>query len=658
MARVSGKNRKRILIVFIALSLLMTGLVLRIAWIQVVRADKYREKAINQQMTDMPLQANRGIIYDRNGKELASSAISYSVWARPSQILKNYTTEGKRLELSKKLAAILGIKAEQVMAKLNSEAVITSIAKYVEKKRCDKIRELKAAGIEISEANKRYYPLGRSAAQLLGSVTDDSVGRSGIEAEFDNYLSGVSGRWLKETDLNGNTLSYGSQKLYRAKDGYNLYLTIDEVLQNYAEKAVKKAMAKTGAKRIMCLVMNPETGDILSMVTNPSFNPNNPLEPVSQLEKREFAKLRTSEQGKYLSQMWSNPLVSDLYEPGSTFKLITTSAALEEGVTTPKNHYFDSGGINVDGTVLHCWNKAGHGNQTLVEAVGNSCNTVQVQLALKLGKKKYYNYLDMFGITDATHVDLPAETTAIIKNEVGLSNVDLATMSYGQGIAVTPMQLLTAVCAIGNEGALMEPRIVDRMTDKNGETVKKYKTKTVRKVISAKTAKEMKDIMEYVVGKGGGANAKVPGYRIGGKTGTADKVVKGKYTKDTYSSFVGMAPMENPKLAVLVVVDSPKGVQFGSAVAAPVAQDFLKNALTYMEISPRYTSREDRKTNVVYVPQLKGKTYAKAVHELSKAGLRYKMSPKTDDRNFRIIDQYPKGGARVTKGETVYLYRK
>ena len=193
-----------------------------------------------------------------------------------------------------------------------------------------------------------------------------------IEAEFDNYLSGVSGRWLKETDLNGNTLSYGSQKLYRAKDGYNLYLTIDEVLQNYAEKAVKKAMAKTRAKRIMCLVMNPETGDILSMVTNPSFDPNDPLEPVSRLEKTAFMKMRTSAQGKYLSRMWSNPLVSDLYEPGSTFKLITTSAALEEGVTTPKTHYFDSGGINVDGTVLHCWNKAGHGNQSLVEAVGNS----------------------------------------------------------------------------------------------------------------------------------------------------------------------------------------------------------------------------------------------------------------------------------------------
>ena len=308
--------------------------------------------------------------------------------------------------------------------------------------------------------------------------------------------------------------------------------------------------------------------------------------------------------------------------------------------------------------MLHCWNKAGHGNQSLVEAVGNSCNTVQVQLALKLGKKKYYNYLDMFGITDATHVDLPAETTAIIKDEVGLSNVDLATMSYGQGIAVTPMQLLTAVCAIGNEGELMEPRIVTKMTDKKGDVVKKYPTKTVRKVISSKTAGEMKEIMEYVVGKGGGANAKVPGYRVGGKTGTADKVVNGKYTKDTYSSFVGMAPMENPKLAVLVVVDSPGGVQFGSAVAAPVAQDFLKNALTYMEISPKYTSREDKKTNVVYVPKVKGKEYAKAAHELLKAGLKYKVSPKTSDKTFKIKDQYPKAGARVTKGETVYLYRK
>lgn len=658
MSDIRKRNKQRIVYAFVIIVGLVLLLALRVAWIQIVRADEYKEKAKSQQTTDMSVDANRGIIYDRNGKELASSATSYSVWIRPNDIATNYKTEEKKKEISEKLALALDMKSDKVLKKFDSKSVIVSLAKYVEKKKCDKIRSLEIAGVEISEGTKRYYPLGTAAAKLLGSVTDDSVGRTGIEAEFDNYLSGISGRWIKETDLNGDVLSYGSQKLYKAKDGYNLYLTIDEVLQNYAENAVKVGMAKTKAKRIMCLVMNPETGDILSMVTNPSFNPNNAMEPASKYEKTSFMKMTNTQQGKYLSQMWSNPLVSDLYEPGSTFKLITTSAALEEGVATPKSRFFDSGSINVDGTILHCWNKSGHGSQSLTEAVGNSCNTVQVNLALKIGKKKYYNYLDMFGITDTTHVDLPAETTAIIKDEVGLTNVDLATMSYGQGIAVTPIQLLTAVCSIGNEGLLMEPRIVKKMTDRSGKTVKTYDTKIVRKVISSKTAAEMKGIMEFVVEKGGGGNAKVPGYRVGGKTGTADKVVNGSYTKDTYSSFVGMAPMEDPKLAVLVVVDSPKGTQFGSAVAAPIAQDFLKNALTYLEISPKYASGEDRKNNIKYVPRLKGMTIGKAAYELSKLNLKYKVSPKTDRKDYKVVDQYPKAGTQVQRGETIYLYRE
>ncbi|MDY2959538.1 MAG: penicillin-binding transpeptidase domain-containing protein [Hornefia sp.] len=658
MSDIRKKNKQRMVVAFLIMMFLVLLLAFRMAWIQIVKADEYGEKAKSQQTTDMSVEANRGIIYDRNGKELASSATSYSVWLRPNEVLKNYTAQEKKKEVSEKLALALDMKSEDVLKKIDSKSAIVNLAKYVEKKKSDKVRNLEIAGVEISEGTKRYYPLGSSAAKLLGSVTDDSVGRTGIEAEFDNFLSGISGRWIRETDLNGDTLSNGSQKLYKAKDGYNLYLTIDEVLQNYAESAVKVGMAKTKAKRVMCLVMNPETGDILAMVTNPSFNPNNAMEPESKYEKASFMKMTGTEQGKYLSKMWSNPIVSDLYEPGSTFKLITTSAALEEGVATPKSRFFDSGSINVDGTVLHCWNKAGHGSQSLTEAVGNSCNTVQVNLALKIGKKKYYNYLDMFGITDTTHVDLPAETTAIIKKEAGLTNVDLATMSYGQGIAVTPIQLLTAVSSIGNEGMLMEPRIVKKMTDRNGKTVKKYNTKVVRKVISSKTASEMKGIMEFVVGKGGGGNAKVPGYRIGGKTGTADKVVNGKYTKDTYSSFVGMAPMEDPKLAVLVVVDSPMGTQFGSAVAAPIAQDFLKNALTYMEISPKYASGEDRSVNVKYVPNLKGMTLGKAAYELSKLNLKCKVSPKTERKDYKVVDQYPKAGAQVKRGDTVYIYRE
>ena len=635
-------------------------LALRTAWIQIVKADEYSEKATNQQTSDIPIEAKRGSIYDTNGQELAASATCYSVWVRPSQIKKNYSSQ-KIDELSKKLAVILNEKSDNVKKDMTSRQTLLKMARYLDKNTCDKIRALKVSGLEIAENTKRYYPLGTSAAQLLGSVNDDNEGRTGIESQFDGYLSGVAGRWIKETDINGDTLSYGSQKYYQAKDGYNVQLTIDEVLQHYAEKAIAKGITKTKAKRIMCLVMNPKTGDILAMATNPSFDPNDATEPVTSSAKKYYSKLSVSNQGKYLSEMWKNPIVSDLYEPGSTFKLVTTSSALEEGVTTPTTHYYDSGSISVDGTTLHCWDLAGHGAETLVQAVGNSCNPVQVQLILKMGKQKYYNYLEMFGITDVTHVDLPAETSAIIKDEKSLSNVDLATMAYGHGIAVTPIQLLTAVCAIGNDGVIMKPRIVEKLTDSSGKTVKEYKTQEVRKVISSKTASEMKDIMEYVVSKGGGGNAKITGYRIGGKTGTANKVANGKYSNDTWSSFVGMAPMDDPKLAILVIVDSPQGVQYGSATAAPIARTFLKNALTYLEISPSYTTSEKKAlgSDTVYVPTVKGKSYSDAIGILGSAGLKYKVSPAiSGNKDFTIVDQYPKAGKKASKGDTVYLYRK
>jgi stage V sporulation protein D (sporulation-specific penicillin-binding protein) len=660
MARVKMSNKKRIIQAFIIIMALIFVLALRTAWIQVVKADEYSEKATNQQMSDIPIEAKRGSIYDANGQELAASATCYAVWVRPSQIEKNYSAQ-KVDELSKKLAVILNKKSSTVKKDLTSKQTLVKIAKYLDKTTCDKVRALKISGLEIAENTKRYYPLGTSAAQLLGSVNDDNEGRTGIESQFDGYLSGVAGRWIKETDINGDTLSYGSQKYYQAKDGYNVQLTVDEVLQHYAEKAIAAGMTKTRAKRIMCLVMNPKTGDILAMATNPAFDPNDATEPTTAASRKYFSSLSVKKQGQYLSEMWKNPLVSDLYEPGSTFKLVTTSAALEEGVTTPTTHYYDTGSIRVDGTTLHCWNLAGHGAETLVQAVGNSCNPVQVRLALKMGKQKYYNYLEMFGITDITHVDLPAETSAIIKDESSLTNVDLATMAFGQGIAVTPIQLLTAVCSIGNDGVIMKPRIVEKLTDSSGKTVKEYKTQKVRKVISSKTASEMKDIMEYVVSKGGGGNAKITGYRIGGKTGTANKVANGKYTDSTWSSFVGMAPMEDPQLAILVIVDSPKGVQYGSATAAPIARSFLKNALTYLEIAPKYTEAEKKAmgSGTVYVPDLKGKSYSDAIGILGSSGLKYKVSPAVSgNKDFTIVDQYPKAGKKAEKGDTIYLYRK
>ena len=652
------KNKRRVAIAFGVLMLLTVLLMLRMAWIQIVKADEYTEIAINQQTSDIPISAKRGNIYDRNGKEMATSVSGYSLWVWPLR-LKSAYKDAKYDEVIMRLATVLGENSEKIRKKLDSSNELTRIVNYVDKETAEEVRKLNITGIETAEANRRFYPLGDSAAKLLGSVSDDNDGRSGIEAEFNGYLAGVAGRSVRDTDVNGNNLSYGNKRYYRQQDGFSVVLTIDEVLQHYAEQAISKCIKKTKAKKVMCLAMDPKTGDVLAMATNPSFDPNEATEPVDENEKTKFNKLTRKEQTEYLSKMWKNPIVSDLYEPGSTFKLVTTSAALEEGVATPKSRFNDKGSINVQGTRLHCWNKAGHGKQNLVEAVGNSCNPVQVELVMRMGAEKYYNYLEMFGITDVTGVSLPGETSAIIKDQSQLLMVDLATMAYGQGIALTPMQLLTAECAIGNDGVLMKPRIVRELRNSNGKTVKKFKKESVRKVISSKTASEMKKIMEYVVSDGGAGTAKIPGYRIGGKTGTANKAKGGKYSSATFSSFVGMAPMNDPKIAVLLIVDHPKGAIYGSVVAAPYVKGFLEDALPYMGIDPRYTSEEKKalKSKEVTVPDVKGRSADSASGAVNGIGLNCEVAPKEkENEDFLVVDQYPKPGKKVKTGDTVYIY--
>ena len=658
--RITVKNKKRMALTFGLIMLLMSGLMLRMAWIQIVKAEEYTEKAISQQTSDIPLSAKRGDIYDRNGKEMATSVAGYSVWIWPKRLGAAYQG-AKYDEALMKLAAILDQNSDQLRKKIATNNNLVKISSYVTKADAEKIRELDISGVETAEATKRYYPLGNSAAHLLGSVSDDNEGRSGVEAELEGYLSGVAGRWVHDIDAVGNTLSYGSKRYYQEQDGYNAVLTIDEVLQHYAEKAIAHCQKKTKADRVMCLVMQPKTGDILAMAITPSFDPNDATTPTSKKEKKKFSKLKAKKQSQYLSKMWRNPIVSDLYEPGSTFKLITTSSALEEGVTTLKTKYNDTGSINVDGTVLHCWNKAGHGKQTLIEAVGNSCNPVQVQLIMKMGQDTYYNYLEMFGITEKTGIDLPDETSAIIKNRQDILRVDLATMSYGQGIALTPVQLLTAECAIANDGVMMKPRVVQKLTDADGKTVKKFGTESVRKVISSKTANEMRKIMEYVVAEGGGGTAKIPGYRIGGKTGTANKAKNGKYTSDTYSSFVGMAPMDDPQIAVLMINDTPKGAIYGSVVAAPYAKEFLEDALPYLGIDPSYSKEEKKQmsSGTVYVPDVKHMSADSAIGTIKGLGLECVVSPEEDSNvDFPVVAQYPKAGTKMSKGDTVYIYSK
>lgn len=664
MSPTTNKNKRRLVFIFIFSCLLCTALAFRVGWIQVVASEKYAKLAVEQQTRDVPIPAKRGIIYDRNGKELAISAVTNSIWARPGVVKDAATDEESKENLEKTastLAEILGMDKNQIMETISQNKSLVKIAKYVDKEKADKIRAEGLRGIEIAEDVKRYYPMGAFAAHLLGSVTDDNRGLAGIELKYDKYLSGIPGRWIKNTDRDGDSLSYGVEKYFQAENGLNLVLTVDEVIQHYVEKALDTVQANTQADRVLCVVMDPKTGDILAMATTPDYDPNNPRVPTTSAGAAYLDSLPDKEKLDYWNAMWRNPIVSDTYEPGSTFKLLTTSIALEEGVTSLDDKFVCTGGIVVAGQKLKCWRFYNpHGAETLVQAVGNSCNPVFVQLAQRVGYDKYFDYMELFGLREKTGIDYPGEGYAILQDKATAGPVGLATMSYGQGIAVTPIQLVTAVSALGNEGKLMQPRIVKELRDDNGNVIEKFDTKVVRQVVSKKTAEDMNLIMEAVVGEGGGATAKIPGYRIGGKTGTANKASGGGYSEQTFSSFIGMAPMEDPKVTILLIVDNPKGVKFGSQTAAPGVKLILEDTLRYLNIQPSYSEEEKKamESDFTIVPDVTNQNFSDAIGMLGGASLNYTVSPATTDgEDFVVVDQYPKAGEKLQKGGTVCLYK-
>ena len=657
-APVNLVHKRRVAIGFFIVALLMVALTFRVAWIQIVDAEEYTEKAILQQTNDTAIQAKRGIIYDRNGKELATSTTCYTLWVWPAQFTYE-KTDAEIKEMCGKIAEIIDKDEEKVLQSATKDTLMVSLAKYLDKGTADKIRALKYSGLELAEGTKRNYPLGNFASQVLGSVNDDNQGRTGLELQYDEFLSGVPGRWVKNTDISGNELVEGREEYHEAQDGLNVVTTLDEAIQYYVEKAIDEGMEKTGAKRIMCLVMDPKTGDILASAVTPGFDPNNATVPTDETYAEEYEKAKNK--SEVLSKMWRNPIVSDTYEPGSTFKLITASSAIEEKAITTTETFSCNSRVTVAGVTLHCWSNTNHGTQTIKQAVGNSCNPVMAKVATKMGKKTFYKYLDLFGITEKTGVDYPGEAGAIVQSLENVGPVELATIGYGQGISVTPIQLLTAISSIGNDGVLMQPRYVKALTDSEGKIVEEYEPKVVRKVLSTKTANEMKEIMEYVVAEAGGGNAKITGYRIGGKTGTANKVENGSYGKNYYSSFVGMAPMDNPQVSILVVVDSPKGSYYGSIVAAPIAKSILSDVLRYMNITPEYTDAEKAaiEGNYTVVPDVVGKEFSEAAGILGGKELKYSR-PKSarDDDNFTVVDQYPKAGTKVKKNSVVYVYKE
>ncbi len=656
----SGRSRRNLIILLMIVFVFMLLVAVRVGWVQVVKGEEYGEKALQQQTKDMPIEAERGIIYDRKGEILARSVNCYTIYVAPPEVGKNLKREEKIKEFVRTadtLAEILGKDETKLLDSMNSGTTQIKVATEVDKDTADKIRESKLSGVTIAADTKRSYPNGTMASCVLGMVSGEGDGQSGLELKYNKYLKGAAGRWVNYTDSNGKQLYYSpsNERYYRAVDGYSLVTTIDEVIQTYTENALVTMMKKTKCQRAFAIVMDTETGDILAMAQKPDFDPNDPYEPASATEQAKFEKMSGDEQSAYLSRMWRNFLINDTYEPGSVFKLLTTSMALEEDVTSMDSTFTCGGAVSVAGQTIHCWNTAGHGTQNLKEAVGNSCNPVFIKLATELGIDKFYDYLDSFGITGPTGIDFSSEGEAILQDKEAAGPVGLATIGFGQGVAVTPIQLVTAVSSLGNDGNLMRPRLVKEIKDSDGKTVEEIDTEVVRQTVSKETADEMKEIMEFVVTDGGGGAAAVEGYRVGAKTGTANKAVAGGYSKDTYSSCLGMAPMSDPRLTVLVICDSPKGVKYGSVTAGPAVGTILNKTLKYMNITPD-SKEKVAETEKVKVPNIVGKSVEDAKSILEKHSLKYDMDEGTTDDSFTVVKQYPSAGAKVKKGTKVYLY--
>ncbi|SKC78856.1 stage V sporulation protein D [Maledivibacter halophilus] len=650
-------NKKRLVFALFFICLVFFALIIRLGWIQIVNGEELRMLAIRQQTRDVPITARRGTIYDRNGKELATSVTKFTVWATPSEI------KSKEV-VAKSLANILEMEEEEVLSTISQNKSLVRVIRWIDKEKANEIIKEKFRGIQVAQDFKRFYPYDNFAAYVIGHTRVDNQGIAGVELKYDKVLSGLPGRWIKNTDGAGRQLPYGVEKYYEPVNGLNVVLTIDEVIQHFTEKAIENALPKTKAKRIMAIVMEPKTGDILAMGVKPDYDPNEPRIPLDSAERERYESLDTNEKQKLWNQMWRNPIISDTYEPGSTFKLITSSSGLEEGVVEPNSPVYSPGYATVAGQKIKCWRYyRPHGHQTFTEAVQNSCNPIFIEVGQELGAEKFYKYIDAFGFKDKTGIDLPGEGSPILYSLSNVGPVELATISFGQGISVTPIQLISAVSSIANDGRLMQPRVVKELTDDSGNVIHRYEPKFIRQVISEKTSMELRLIMESVVSDGSGFKAYIPGYRIGGKTGTADKVIDGRYVDGkVYSSFVSIAPVNDPEVAVLIVIDEPQVFpRFGSQLAAPIAHEILKDTLRYLEVEPQYNEEEKEKyqKEEVVVPEVRSLKLYEASKRLSDNNLDYNTEPmNVESGNMVVMDQFPKPGSKVKEKSMVILFVK
>ncbi len=663
-SNISKKLRIAMLIIFILLFLLL----LRIAFLQFVKGADLKKQMYDQLITSRTISPKRGTIYDSTGKPLAVSAQVDTVSISPNSIIvekdgKINEEETKLLKekVAKAFSDIFELNYEETLEKVSSDSSYYTIAKKVEKDKIDKLKEWMESeeiysGINIDEDTKRYYPYENLASSLIGFCGDMNQGLEGLESAWDDVLTGTPGKVVTSQDAIQEFIPDSNQMYISAENGSDITLTIDANIQSIAEKYLKQACIENDCGRGgNVIIMNPKNGDILAMATYPDYNLNSPFDMPSYISKEEWNKMTSSEKNNILNSLYRNRAITDTYEPGSVFKIITASIALEENLASPDvaDVYTCKGYQTVYDTKILCSHRAGHGSQSLREALENSCNPAFVQINNIIKAATCYKYYGAFGFFDQTGIATIGEySSSIFWDLEDVGPVELATMSFGQRFKITPLQMITAACSIANNGILMQPRIVKEVKNTDTGAVTTIEPVQVRQVISEKTASEMLDMLESVVTDGTGSNAKVKGYSIAGKTGTSEPDPSNESEGYT-ASFLAISPTENPEVVLLITLYDPQGSKGhqGSAVAAPVASQILSEVLPYLQVSSDNSDSSSYST--VTLPNVVNKTVAEAKKLLEKNGFTCSTSADSSDI---VTQQYPVKGSELVKGSIVKLY--
>ena len=563
-------NRKKVMIVFVAVFFIMMFLIGRLVYLMIFCSEYYGNKAENLHERERDIKAARGKLLDANGTVLATNKSVCTISVIHIQIEE----PEKVIEM---LVRELGIPEETARKRVEKVSSIERVKTNVAKETGDAIRAYGLSGVKVDEDYKRYYPYGTLASKVLGFTGADNQGILGLEVKYDEYLQGTNGKILTLTDARGIEIENAGESRLEPVNGYDLCLSLDRNIQMYCEQAAKKVCTKKSADSVSVIVMNPQNGELMAMVNYPEFDLNDPFTLVGDTGESVSAE----EKQNLLNKMWRNQCISDTYEPGSTFKIITAAAALEEGVVKLDDAFFCPGYKIVEDRRIRCARTTGHGAETFETGIMNSCNPVFMELGERLGAENFVGYFKQFGLLSKTNIDLPGEAGTIMHKTENIGPVELATISFGQSFQITPIQLVTTVSSIINGGTRVTPHFGVSVQDADGNTVKTFSYETHENICTAETSETMRYLLEKVVSEGTGKNAKIEGFSIGGKTATSQTLPRSDHKY--ISSFLGFAPADNPQVLVLVVINNPQGIYYGGTIAAPVAKEIFENILPYLD---------------------------------------------------------------------------